>query len=520
MHRYAYAYRGENVKSAQNYLMKAVLSVTFFTVIDRVLGFIFKIYLSRELGAVNMGVYQVALSIFFLLLTATTSGIPLIVSKLTAKYELERNTRESHSVVSAALIVGLGSAVLVCGATILLRAPIGKLMASPESMVILFFMLPGVVFSGVYAAFRGNLWGKQKYTVMSVIEVIEQSARILLTVILFLIGLDKLKVTAVSLSASCAVTAVCCIACYFSGKGKMASPKGKIVPLIASSVPITFVRASSSIVNSVIALVVPMILVGMGHTNEQAMYIFGSSIGMALPLLYIPITVVGSLAYVMIPTLSSAYSSGNMDSARRQIETAIKFSVVVAAMFVPAFWALGKPIGQFVYDNADAGRFLSYSAWLLVPISVENIASSMLNSLDLEKRGFFNYMIGSAVLFGLIAAFCKNFSIEILSLGLGASLCVSSALDILSIRKRTGIKLGFITHIVVSSMLIIPAAFLTKTVFSLCGPMPLLFSIALAGIVGCVFMFVLSMVFGIIDLGIVFGRKNPKKALKSVAKNA
>ena len=44
--------------------------------------------------------------------------------------------------------------------------------------------------------------------------------------------------------------------------------------------------------------------------------------------------------------------------------------------------------------------------------------------------------------------------------------------------------------------------------------------IALAGIVGCVFMFVLSMVFGIIDLGIVFGRKNPKKALKSVAKNA
>ena len=78
-----------------------------------------------------MGVYQVALSIFFLLLTATTSGIPLIVSKLTAKYELERNTRESHSVVSAALIVGLGSAVLVCGATILLRAPIGKLMASP-----------------------------------------------------------------------------------------------------------------------------------------------------------------------------------------------------------------------------------------------------------------------------------------------------------------------------------------------------------------------------------------------------
>ena len=508
------------MKNASNFLFKAVLSVTFFTVIDRVLGFVFKIYLSRELGAVNMGVYQVALSIFFLLLTATTSGIPLIVSKLTAKYEQAGNVKASHGTVSAALIVGLCSAFLVCGATVLLRNPIGKLMASPESMVVLFFMLPGVVFSGVYAAFRGNLWGKQKYTAMSVIEVIEQSSRILLTVILFLIGLDKLKVTAFSLSVSCAVTVICCIACYLANKGKISSPKGYIKPLIASSVPITFVRASSSIVNSVIALIIPMILVNMGYTNEQAMYIFGSSIGMALPLLYIPITVVGSLAYVMLPTLSSAYSSGNLASARRQIETALKFSIVIAALFVPAFWALGEPIGKFIYDNADAGRFLSYSAWLLIPISVENIASSMLNSLDLEKRGFLNYMIGSAVLFAIIAAFCRNFSIEILAVGMGASLSVSSVLDILCIRKRTGIKLDFIYHLAVAAALILPATFLTKTIFALCGYMPLLFSISLGAIAGCLFMLILALIFGIIDIGIILGRKNPKKRIKSVAKNA
>ena len=488
--------------------------------IDRVLGFVFKIYLSREMGAVQMGVYQVALSIFFLLLTATTSGLPLIVSKLTAKYETAGNRRAQHGTVSAALIVGLLSAVLVCGVTVLLRRPIGKLMASPESMVILLFMLPGVVFSGIYAAFRGNLWGKQKYTVMSVIEVAEQAARIALTVLLFLLGCNKLKATALSLSASCAVTAACCALCYFVYKGRMASPKGHIAPLVSSSVPITFVRASSSVVNSAVALVVPMILVGMGHTNEQALYIFGSSIGMAMPLLYIPITVVGSLAYVMIPTLSSAYSTGNMRSARRQIETALKFSAVVAAVFVPAFWALGTPIGKFVYDNADAGKFLSHAAWLLIPVSIENIASSMLNSLDLEKRGFLNYMIGSAVLFGILAAFCRNFTIDVLAFGLGASLTVSSVLDILCIRKRTGISLQFLTPLVLSALLVLPAAFLTKTVFSLLGYWPLLFSISLSALVGCVFMFVLALVFGIIDLGVVFGKKNPKRRLKSIAKTA
>lgn len=506
------------MKNATNYFIKAVFTVTFFTVIDRILGFGFKIYLSRELGAVQMGVYQVALSIFFLLLTATTSGLPLIVSKLTAKYESTGNKRAAHGTASAALIVGISSALLVCGVTVLLRKPIGKLMASPESMVLLLFMLPGVLFSGIYAAFRGHLWGKQKYTSMSVIEVIEQSSRILLTVLLFLLGFNKLKVTAVSLSASCGVTVLCCIACFFTAKGRLASPKGHIAPLLASSVPITFVRASNSIVNSVIALVVPMILVGMGHTNEQALYIFGSSIGMAMPLLYIPITVVGSLAYVMIPTLSSAYAGGNLASARRQIETALKFSVVVAALFVPAFWALGAPIGKFVYDNVDAGRFLSHAAWLLIPVSVENIASSMLNSLDLEKRGFLNYMIGSAVLFVILAAFCRNFSIDVLILGLGASLTVSSALDILCIKKRTGIRYSFITPLLVCGLLVLPATFLTKTVYSLLAYLPLVVSVSVSGIVGFLFMLILSMIFGVIDFGFVFGKKSPKKMRKSIAK--
>ena len=142
------------------FVLKAVLSVTFFTVIDRVLGFVFKIYLSRELGAVGMGVYQVALSVFFLLLTVTTSGLPLIVSKKTA--QSSGGGKTMHGTVSAALLIGIGSALLVCLAVILLKNPIGKMMASAESMTLLLFMLPGVLFSGIYAALRGNLWGKQK----------------------------------------------------------------------------------------------------------------------------------------------------------------------------------------------------------------------------------------------------------------------------------------------------------------------------------------------------------------------
>ena len=48
----------------KNSFYSAVLTLSIFTVIDRFLGFGFKIYLSRVLGASALGVYSVAFSFF------------------------------------------------------------------------------------------------------------------------------------------------------------------------------------------------------------------------------------------------------------------------------------------------------------------------------------------------------------------------------------------------------------------------------------------------------------------------
>ena len=67
-------------------LFKTVFVITGFAVITRVLGFVFRIYLSRMLGAEMLGLYQVSLSVFMVLLTIVASGLPLVISKLSAKF--------------------------------------------------------------------------------------------------------------------------------------------------------------------------------------------------------------------------------------------------------------------------------------------------------------------------------------------------------------------------------------------------------------------------------------------------
>jgi|GEM_PF-314407 len=516
--RVSYFVKVTHIYNCMRKLLKAVFIITGFTMIDRILGFGFKIYLARQLGEVNFGIYQVALSTFFVLLTFTTSGIPLIVSKLTAISKKNNDRKTEGALVAAALVSGVGVSLVICAIFILFQAPIGGIFATAESMNLLLLMLPALIFSGVYAAFRGNMWGRRRYVTVSVIELIEQVTRIALVILFALMGFNLLRITAISMSVALGVTALCTAAAFFKDKGKLQNPKAQFKPLLKQAVPVTFIRASNTLVGGLLSIVVPFLLTRTGLSTTESLAVFGASVGMAMPLLFLPLTVVGSLAYVLIPSLSASYAAGDKKSVQTQIESAIAFSVVVASFFIPIFFALGEPIGLFVYGNASSGRFLSISAWLLIPIALESIVSSMMNSINLEKQSFFNYLIGAALMFGMMFATGSHFRIEFLSFGLGLAWTLSSILDIIAIKKRTGIKIGtFLVPLIKCVALIIPAAFITRGLYSLLTALPIVLRIMLPSIASLSFFGGLSLVFGVLDLSLIF--KGSKKRTHSVAQN-
>ena len=137
-----------------NKLARAVVTLTSFSVVDRALGFVFKIYLSREMGAGGLGIYQVALSFFFVLMTLTTSGLPLISGKLTAAYDAKGMGRRTDSLVSAGLISGGAISLALIGLVVALRAPVSSVIGSEEGRAALYILLPSLLFCSLAAAMR------------------------------------------------------------------------------------------------------------------------------------------------------------------------------------------------------------------------------------------------------------------------------------------------------------------------------------------------------------------------------
>ncbi len=505
-----------------NKLAKAVFTLTTFSVLDRILGFLFKIYLSREMGASALGVYQVALSFFFVLMTLTTSGLPLIGGKMTAALDAKGQPHRTHSLTSAALLLNCIIAVALVGLVLSLKIPLSAIISSEESMSLLFVLLPGLLFCSVAAAFRGSFWGKERFTAISVIELLEQIVRILLCVVLFTLGLGKTFAAALSLTIAMGFSALLTALMYFAKGGKLSPIKGELKPLFASSAPISVLRASSSLVNSLLAVAVPFLYASTGMTTDEALAMFGATVGMAMPLMFLPITVIGSLSQALIPSLSKADAAGDKAEVRRLAERAIKFSIIVAALFIPLFAGVGYESGVLLYDNADAGKFLCMGGLLLIPIAIESITSSMMNSLGMEKQGFANYVIGSVVMFGIMFCFYGRFSAEVFALAWFASLTLSTALDVICIKKHTGISLGFVKTILLCLALAVPCAFITSQLANLLAFLsaPLLVIVAVSGIIGSAGILALMMGFGFMDNFVLIGRKKKRGKTISEKKNA
>lgn len=489
-------------------LFKAVALITVFSVLTRALGFFFRIYLSRVLGAEALGLYQVSMSVFGVLLTVVSSGLPLVISKLSAGLDAKGQKKEEHSMVTTALIIGLISSIILCTVVFIFNKVFSLLFTDDRCMLILIIMLPAVIFSSVYSTFRGALWGHSNFFAVCVAELFEQVVRIIICVII-VAGATTVMQSAMSAAASmtiaCLLSAVFVVILYFVYGGRLKKPKNFTKTLLKSSIPITGVRIASSLIQPIIAIIVPLRLVAAGYTSAQALSIYGIAMGMTLPFIFIPSALTGSLSMALVPDLSSAVVKQETDHIKNRITSSIVFTIFVSIFFIPLYMGAGENIGIFFYDNATSGALLASAAWIMLPLGLTNISSSILNALGLEMKSLKNYVLGSILMLLSIWFLPKYIGVRAIIVGMGICMTLASILNIRMISKATKCKLNILKPMVKTLLCCIPVAALVSFLTGILNNfMPLFFNLAISCSVGAVFFVLLCTVFGLINISTCF----------------
>ena len=161
---------------------KQTLKITAVNGVVRALGMLLRILLSRLLGAEIMGIAELSQSVHMLAITPLTSGLPLAVSRMTAKTRTEDRTKP--------LLAGLWLvriAALVLMPLMLLFSPqLARLTGDVRVLPSLWCSAPCILILGYSAVYNGYLYGVERSLLPAWSELVEQLLRLTICVGLLL----------------------------------------------------------------------------------------------------------------------------------------------------------------------------------------------------------------------------------------------------------------------------------------------------------------------------------------------
>lgn len=492
-------------------LYQTAFIVTVFSVAERGLGFLYRIVLSRTIGSEGVGLYQIALTVLAVFITATSSGIPITLSRLIPKYRAENNPYAVHQCVSSSILLTLAFCIPISLFFWLGHDILDFLFTDERCIEVFYILLPGLTFTSVYAVLRGSFWGNKDFMPYSIIELIEEMAMIVVGSILVIHATDAFdgaKRAGLAVTVSYLVSFTIALFYFFLKGGKLSKP-GQLRPLLSSALPVTAMRTSTSLINSLIAILFPLRLAQFGMSEREALSSYGVICGMSMPILTMPSTVIGSIALVLVPELSENFYKHEAQKLKDNIERAIRTTVIIVSFLIPVFAVLGEELGMLLYSNALSGQIIQRCCILLFPMSLNMITTSILNSLHCEKQTLMFYFAGAVAMLACIWLLPASVGVYSLCIGMGISHLIGATCDYLLLRKKTGIRmLGFFLK---ALFLLLPVTLFGFLLSKFCllyfGPFA---GIIITGLAMVLFQTFLLIVTGMLPFQAIFGKKQKK----------
>ena len=503
-----------------NKIFKSVLIVTVLAVATRLLSFIFKIYLSRAYGADTVGLYQMCLSVLLLLLSVSIGGFPTVLSRKIAECEAKCDYSRQNALLTASVLLSVLTSALIVAFCFLFKNYLNFLFSDDRCGNLFLIMIPALLSSSIYCSIRAWLNGKKRFFAFSFTELLEEIFKIAFTAF-FSIGLVAQITGATAIAVAFTVADVLCavilIIIFLAQGGRFSKPSG-FLELYKSGVPLTTLRISTSLVSSLTALVVPMMLIKDGVQNATALY--GVVSGMALPLITAPTTIIGSLAIVLIPDMAQANVLGDTDSIKSKLSYTILFSVFVCSLFFIMFTGLGEELGLFLFDDVMAGEYVKYTSGMMFLIGINASTTTVLNSLGLERKTLLSYFCGIAVFIPLIFLLPSVIGIYSIAVASASMSLVCITVNFIILKKKVGAKLEHLSKNLL--LLLFTAPCIALTVFLkgiLCVYLSPFFVILFASLISLSVYMLLALSFNLLPFKFTVFKRKKNNAKHSFCRN-
>ena len=426
------------MKLSRSSMLYGTLLLTGTSLVAQVLGFIYRIFLSRLVGAEIMGLYQLLLPVSSVVLSLTAVGLTAAVSNLSAEYAARGNEGAMGAVLRRCLFLFLLLFLPAAGAVVLFCDPISVyLLGDARTQLGLLLLLPCILLTGIENLHKHAFYGAGNIRPPAAVELCEQFIRtgaVLGLLVLFLpqnpertVGLIVAGMVLCELFS--AVTLVVLCRRRMAGLPRVPAEPGLDRRICSIAVPIGLTALLGNLMGSANAVLIPQRLVASGCDVSEAMSAFGVLCGMTVPMLAMPTAFIGAMGLVLVPRLARSAALGRMDRIRDRIHKAMLATSVLIMPAMAFLVVLGPTIGRALFREERAGDFILPLSLGMLLSCYQSVLSGVLNGVGKQRAAAWNAILSGAVQLG-----CTCFLMGLPGVGLRgyvAGFAASSALGLL-----------------------------------------------------------------------------------------
>lgn len=377
------------------YLLLSTIILFFSNVIVRILGFLYKIILSKTIGEYGLGIYHIVFNLLMICLSLTTTGIPVTLSSLIAKKNSINDKKNINLIFISALYSSLLISFFISFLLYINSENLSlKFLHDKNLKLFIIAICPAVIVSTLSNILRAYFYGVKKITIPAISQVLEQISRIAFFIFLVsFIKEDNLKcyIALLGISFGEIINILYLVFSLYKNSNIYNKYSINIKDFLDSSfetikisIPLTCSRISNILLHSISSLIVPSCLVLSGINYQQSISMYGIISGMVMPLVYLPFTVGSALVVNLIPSISQEIELKKYSRLKTKINYSIILTLFVGVLSSIVFYFFSKEICLMVFDNIVASKYLK--AMFLVPIfiSLNQTLSSILHSIGKE----------------------------------------------------------------------------------------------------------------------------------------
>ena len=395
---------------------QGAMFLTALSAVSQVLGFFYRVALSRLAGAEVMGLYQLVMPVYSVILSLTAVGVTAAASNLVSQHLALGNRRAAGQTVATCLrlfflaLLPVGTAVILGSDAISVR-----LLGDARTQLGLVLLIPCAALTGVENIHKHFFYGSGLVRPPALVELAEQLVRTLAVLTLLILFLPQYPERVLGLIVAgmviCEAFSSCTLVILYRRRmGRRAlSGRGESGPIrrrriLSIALPVGLNALLGNLLAAANCALIPQKLVEGGVERSAAVSRFGVVCGMTMPMLSLPIVFLGALNLVLVPRLSRAQALGQPGQVRRLVSQAVSAVSLLTLPSMALMVVVGPDLGRILFRQEGVGEYLLPLACVMAMSCGTSVLASSLNGVGRQRAVAVISLLGGCVQLGFTLA--------------------------------------------------------------------------------------------------------------------